>query len=96
MTRVFMTTAQKRKARAEADFIASLAPTGAKRAASTLPAFRRATPRQTLMGMSALGESSPQGRLHAPGCSRLDGIWATSRAATEQELSSHAGCSFCA
>jgi hypothetical protein len=48
------------------------------------------------MGMSALGESSPQGRLHAPGCSRLDGIWATSRAATEQELSSHAGCSFCA
>lgn len=96
MTRVFMTTAQKRKARAEADFIASLAPTGAEKTASTLPAFRRATPSQTLIGINERGESSPQGRLHAPGCIRLDGIWATSRAATEHELSRRAGCSFCA
>ncbi len=96
MTTVFMTTAQKRRARAEADFIASLAPTGSRSTAGTLPAFRRATPNQTLIGINEHGESSPQGRLHAPGCIRLDGIWAASRAATEQELSSRVGCSFCA
>jgi hypothetical protein len=94
MTRVFMTTAQKLKARAEADFIASPAPTGSKTTAR-LPAFRAASPSQTLIGINERGESSPQGRLHAAGCIRLDGIWATSRAATEQELSSRAGCSFC-
>ena len=96
MTKVFLTTAQKRKARAEADFIASLAPAGSKKTASTLPAFRRATPSQTLIGINEHGEGSPQGRLHAPGCARLDRIWATSRAATERELSSRAGCSACA
>ena len=68
---------------------------------------RRYSKSRTLDGSGAIINRARLGRARAgagttarpgrrpPGCIRLDGIWATSRAATGRELSSRAGCSFC-
>jgi len=94
----YLTTAQKKKAKAEADYIASLGPKGPKKRKSNKPpeGFRRAAPTQTLLGIDKQGHVQPDSKLHAPGCDRLDNIWHGShRMATEKELQTHEGCYFC-
>jgi hypothetical protein len=94
MTKVFLTTTQKRKAKAEAEYVASLGPKGPK-PTTERAAFRRATPSQTLVGVDQHGVGRAGSKLHAPGCVRLDNIWHASRMATDEELASREGCSFC-
>ena len=90
----FLTTAQKRKAKAEADFIASLAPRGAARKAA--PPQRASSQQVWLM------YSDPKrARLHRRDChvvARLEGEgrgW-KARLATDEELATHGGCGHCA
>jgi hypothetical protein len=90
----FLTTAQKRKAKADADFIASLAPGGAARKAAPP---QRATSQQVW-----LMYSDPQrARLHRRDCwvvAKLEGAgrgW-KARLADENELATHGGCGHCA
>jgi hypothetical protein len=90
----FLTTAQKRKAKAEADFIASLAPRGAARKAA-LP--QRASSQQVWLMYS----DAERARLHRRDCwvvAKLEGAgrgW-KARLATDEELATHGGCAHCA
>ena len=89
----FLTTAQRRKAKAEADFIASLAPRGAAR--KSAPPQRASSQQVWLMYSDA-----ERARLHRRDCwvvVKLEGAgrgW-KARLATDDELATHGGCGHC-
>ena len=91
----FLTTAQKRKIQAEADYIASLGPKGARKASSKTPAPRHATSAQVWLMFS-----EPHARLHRRDCWLVASMenagrgW-KARLATDEELATHSGCGHC-
>jgi hypothetical protein len=93
-TRRFMTTREKRRLQAEAELQASLGPKGVT-PETALPAYRAPTTSQTMIGIDQHGRTSPGSKLHAPGCFRMDNIWAASRPATQEELVAREACRSC-